>query len=232
MVAVLVAGVRPLLLHLVPAVIAALVVVTGSLLARQGRRGLPGIAAVVTVVALLGLPSHVLSLFFLQGPLHVGTVLWCLLAFAGLRSGRLGWGWVAAVALFVASALGDFQMVALGMAPALVGGVLAMARTRNGRSGIATATAPVVGFGLAAVVRVLSKALGTFTVARPNPMAPSSRSCPTSAAWPRGVRICWAWEVACSGPGRCPLRSRRSTFWASWRWWEVSGGRPSAWCGG
>ena len=178
MVAVLMAGVRPLLLHLVPAVIAALVVVTGSLLARQGRRGLPGIAAVATVVALLGLPSHVLSVFFLQGPLHVGTVLWCLLAFAGLRRGRLGWGWVAAVVLFAASALGDFQMVALGMIPALIGGVLAMARARNWRRGITTAMAPVVGFVLAAVVRVVANALGTFTVARPNPMAPPSQILP------------------------------------------------------
>ena len=178
MVAVLMAGVRPLLLHLVPAVIAALVVVTGSLLARQGRRGLPGIAAVATVVALLGLPSHVLSVFFLQGPLHVGTVLWCLLAFAGLRRGRLGWGWVAAVVLFAASALGDFQMVALGMIPALIGGVLAMARARHWRRGITTAMAPVVGFVLAALVRVVANALGTFTVARPNPIAPPSQILP------------------------------------------------------
>jgi hypothetical protein len=178
MVAVLIAGVRPLLLHLVPAVIAATVVVTGSLLARQGRRGVPGIAAVATVVALLGFPSHVLSVFLLQGPLHVGTVLWCLLAFAGLRHGRLGWGWVAAVLLFAASALGDLQMVALGMVPALIGGVLAMMRRRHWRSGITTAIAPVVGLLLAGTVRLVANALGTFTVARPNPIAPPSQILP------------------------------------------------------
>ena len=186
MVAVVLGGVRPLLLHLVPAVIAATVVVTGSLLARQGRRGLPGIAAVVTVVALLGLPSHVLSVFFLQGPLHVGTVLWCLLAFAGLRHGRLGWGWVAAVLLFAASALGDFQMVALGMVPALIGGVLAMLRTRRWRGGISTVLAPVAALALAGIVRVVATAFGTFTVAPHNPIAAPSQILPNigrGATW-------------------------------------------------
>ena len=186
MVAVVLGGVRPLLLHLVPAVIAATVVVTGSLLARQGRRGLPGIAAVVTVVALLGLPSHVLSVFFLQGPLHVGTVLWCLLAFAGLRHGRSGWGWVAAVLLFAASALGDFQMVALGMVPALIGGVLAMLRTRRWRGGISTVLAPVAALALAGIVRVVATAFGTFTVAPHNPIAAPSQILPNigrGATW-------------------------------------------------
>ena len=80
--------------------------------------------------------------------------------------------------LFAASTLGDFQIVALGMFPALVAGVLAMARTRNWRSGITTVMAPVVGFGLAAAVRAVANALGTFTVARANPMAPLSQILP------------------------------------------------------
>ncbi len=178
MVGVLVLGVHPYLLHLVPAFIAALVVITGALLARQGRRGVAGIAAIVTVFALLGLPSHVLAAFFLQGPLHVGTVLWCLVAFAGLRRGRMGWGWIAAVLLFAASTLGDFQTVALGMIPALVGGFVAMARTRRWRGGITTVMAPVVAIFLAAAVRVVASALGTFTVAPHNPMAPPSQILP------------------------------------------------------
>ena len=93
----LVTGVRGMLLFLVPAMIAACVVVVGVLLARDGRRGIAGVAAATTVVVVLGLPSHVLANVFLRGPLHVGTALLCLCAFAGLRSGRFGWGWVAAV---------------------------------------------------------------------------------------------------------------------------------------
>lgn len=175
---VLIAGMRPLLLHLVPAVIAATVVVTGAFLARSGHRGLPGAAAAVTVVAVLGLPGHVLSIYFLQGPLHVGTVLLCLLAFAGLRHGRLGWGWVAAVLLFAAAVLGDFQAIALGMIPAFLAGLVAMARTRSWRGGITTAMAPVAGSLVAGTVRLAAKVLGTFTVARPNPIAPRSQIVP------------------------------------------------------
>ena len=93
----LVTGVRGTLLFLVPAMIAACVVVVSVLLARDGRRGFAGLAAATTVVVVLGLPNHVLANVFLRGPLHVGTALLCLCAFAGLRSGRFGWGWVAAV---------------------------------------------------------------------------------------------------------------------------------------
>ncbi len=171
----LVVGVRPLLLHVVPAVLAALVVLTGCSLARVGRRGVAAVAAVATVGALLALPGHVLAVFFFQGPLHVGTILFCLLAFAGLRHGRLGWGWAAAVVLLAAGALGDFQTVALGMVPAFVGGLVAMARTRDWRRGITTAAAPVTAGVIAGTVRVVTHVLGTFSIASANPTAPRSQ---------------------------------------------------------
>ncbi len=174
-VAVLVTGVRPLLLHLVPAVIAALVVVTGALMARIGHRGVSGLAAAATVFALLALPGHVLATFFLQGPLHVDTVLYCLLAFVGLRRGRLGWGWAMAVVLLAAGILGDFQTVFLGLVPAFVGGVVAMARTRDWRRGVTTATAPLVAVVIAGALRVATNILGTFTVGSANPTAPPAR---------------------------------------------------------
>ena len=175
MLGALVIGVRPLLLHLVPAVLASLVVLTGAMLARVGRRGAAAVAAAVTVGALLALPGRVLTVFFVQGPLHVGTVLFCLLAFAGLRHGRLGWGWATAVVLLAAGALGDFQTVALGMVPAFVGGVVAMARTRDWRRGITTAAAPVVAGVIALAVRLVTQVFGTFGIASANPTAPPSR---------------------------------------------------------
>jgi hypothetical protein len=174
-VAVLIAGVRPLLLHLVPAVIAALVVVTASVLARDRRRGGAALAGMATVFALLALPGFVLADFFLQGPLHVGTILFCLLAFAGLRSGRLGWGWALAVVVLAAGALGDFQTVALGMVPAFVAGIVAMVRTRNWRRGITTAAAPVAALAITGAVRVVTHILDTFSIASANPTAPPSR---------------------------------------------------------
>ena len=114
-------------------------------------------------------------MFFFQGPLHVGTILFCLLAFAGLRHGRLGWGWAAAVVLLAAGALGDFQTVALGMVPAFVGGIVAMARTRDWRRGMATAAAPVAAGVIAAAVRLATQVFGTFSVASANPIAPSNQ---------------------------------------------------------
>ncbi len=170
----LVTGMRDFLLYFVPALMAALGIVVGAWMARDGRRGMPGVVAAATVVAVLGCPSHVLSVWFLQGPLHVGTALWCLIAFAGLRSGRLGWGWVVAVGFFAAGALGDLQMIALGIVPACAAGVVAMLRTRSWRSGLPTVSAAVVGLIVAWVVRELATAVGTFTVATSHPTASPS----------------------------------------------------------
>jgi len=169
-----VTGVRDILLYLVPALIAAMVIFVGAWLARDSRRGAAGVLAAATVVALLAFPSHVLSTFLLRGPLHVGTVLWCLLAFAGLRSGRLGWGWAVAVGALAAGALGDFQMIALGIAPACAAGMVAMLRTRSRRSGLPTVSAAVVSLIVTWVVRELANVAGTFAVATSHPTASAS----------------------------------------------------------
>ena len=170
-----VTGMKSMLLYLVPAIIAALVVLVGAWLARDDRRGVSGFVAGATVVVLLGLPSRVLSSFFLTGPLHVGTALWCLIAFAGLRSGRFGKGWVVAVAFLTAGALGDFQMAALGMASALAAGVVAMLRTRDWRSGMPEVSAACGALLLAGLVRELSDAVGTFTINTSHPTASGSQ---------------------------------------------------------
>ncbi len=174
-VAVPLAGVTPALLSWVPAVIAAVVVVSAALTARSGHRGAPAVAAMVTVAALLALPGHVLADYFLQGPLHVGTALWCLLAFAALRRGRFGWGWAAAVVLFAGGVLGDFQTAVMGMLPALCAGVVAGLRTRRWRRAVPTATAPVAGAALALVVRAVTLAVGTFGVTSAHPTATGLR---------------------------------------------------------
>ena len=175
MVVEFVTGMRSMLLHLVPAILAALVVVVGALLARDGRPGRAGVAGAGTVVVLLALPSHVLAVFFLRGPLHVGTALLCLLAFAGLRSGRLGWGWAMAVVCFALGTLGDLQMVALGIAPALGAGLVAATRTRAWRSGLSSVAAAAGGLLLAGVLRELADAVGTFTINAGHPRASMSQ---------------------------------------------------------
>ena len=171
----LVTGMRGMLIFLVPAMIAASVVVVSALLARDGRRGIAGVAAVTTVVVVLGLPSHVLANVFLRGPLHVGTALLSLCAFAGLRSGRIGWGWVAAVLCLAAGVLGDFQMAALGIGSVCAAGVVAMLRTRDWRAGVPEVGAAVAGLVLAVVVRAGSEVVGTFSVNASHPRASGSQ---------------------------------------------------------
>ena len=171
----LVSGVRGMLLYLVPALIAAAVILVGVFLARDGRRGVSAVAAGVTVVVLLGLPNHELANVFLRGPLHVGTALLCLVAFAGLRSGRLGWGWVAGVLCLAAGVLGDFQTAVLGVGSVFAAGLVAALRTRAWRAGIPELSASAAALVVAALVRAVSEAVGTFSVNSSHPVASWSR---------------------------------------------------------
>jgi hypothetical protein len=163
--------VRPELLNLVPALIAAGVVVLAVALATKDRRGMPAAAAGLTVAGLLALPTYALSVFFLQGPLHVATALWCLGAMALLHPPHSRWRWAAAVVLLAAAADGDLQALAFGVAPVAAGGALAMARLRDWRAGAAAASAAAASVVLALAVREVAKLVGTFVVNKSDPIA-------------------------------------------------------------
>jgi hypothetical protein len=163
-VAVLITGIRPVLLQLVPAVLAALVIVVGALMARDVRPGRAGWAGAATVVALLGLPTHAFAQFFLLGPLHVGTTLYCLLAFLGLRRAPATWRIPLVAIILAAGMLGDLQTVAIGVVPVFVGGLVAMLRCRSWRAGFDAVVAAVAAVVLAEVARAVAKAFGTYTV--------------------------------------------------------------------
>jgi hypothetical protein len=175
MFAVLIAGVHAAFLNLVPALIASAVIVTGVYLVRADWRGVPGFVGTATVVALLALPSFALAFFFLQGPLHVGTALLCLLAFIGLRNGRFGRGWVVAVVLLAAGCLGDLQAVALGVVPALAAGAVASARCRDWKAGLPQSAAAVASIAVALAVRELARVIGTFVLVSSAPRQPISQ---------------------------------------------------------
>ena len=168
----LIAGVRPLLLYLVPAFLYASVVVTcGALAAAAASSRSGAVAGVVAVAALLAFPTWAMSLVVLRGGHHLGAVLYSLAAFWCLRRGR--WGWPAALAgvLLAAGMLGDLMTVAYGTAPLLVAGVVAMLRggsVRDGRVQVGVAAAAAAG---ALVVREAAKAIGTFGIAAANPLA-------------------------------------------------------------
>jgi len=159
-----VTGVRGYLLLVGPALIAGLVVVVGAAMARRGRRGTAAAAGMVTVAAILALPTHTLATYLMNGPIHVSTALYALVAFLGLRRNHIGWGWLMAVLLLAAGMLGDLQMVAYGVGPALVAGFAAAARRRSIRAGGAAVSAAVCSVVLALALRALAVALGSFTL--------------------------------------------------------------------
>jgi hypothetical protein len=168
---VLAVGISPALMNFIPALIAVLVILVGMWLAYQARPGKAGICGVVTVFVLLAFPSHSLSLYFLHGPLHVGTALWCVLAFLALRPGRFSVAWAIGVLILAAGLLGDLQTLGLGVAPVFVAGLVAMLRCRDWRSGAPYVSAAVAAVAVAAAGRVIAEMIGTFTITGGLPIA-------------------------------------------------------------
>jgi hypothetical protein len=198
---VVVGGVRSVLLHLVPAFVAALVVLVGIRLASDGLRKAAAIAAGVTVFALLAFPGNYLCYFLLRPVAHVGTTLWSLVAFFCLsrRPDRFGIWWCLGIAFIAAGLLGDFQMVGLALGPVLLAGIARMLRTRSWRRGAPLALGSVGGVVLAVIVRGLSEAVGTFSIGKVQPsatyaqMVKNVHNVVTAGAKMMGVRT--------SGPG-------------------------------
>lgn len=170
-VAVAVAGVTPALYDAVPAVIAALVVGVGAVLARAGRPGRGAWAGPLTVFALLGLPGVMLTDHLDAGGQHVATTLFCLLAFVGLRRGRFGWGWALALAALTAGLLGDLETAALGAVPVICAGVASGLRLRSPRAALPAVSAGAGSFVLAGALRIAADVIGTFSLGAPNPTA-------------------------------------------------------------
>ncbi len=171
-IAILIGGVHNQLLNLVPAIVATAVVATGAWIAWRGHSRWAGVFAAGTVVAILGLPTHAFSGYFLLGPLHVTTTLWCLAAFVALRRGRFGWGWAAAVVLLAAGLAGDFQTLVLGVVPIGLAGLVGARRAGRWMAAVPALAAALGGLVLAEVVRRIARLIGTFTIAPANPRAP------------------------------------------------------------
>jgi hypothetical protein len=170
-VAVAIAGIEPELLRAVPVAIATGVVVAGVVAAARARSGRSRSVAVALVAAVLVLPLRPLALFFVQGPYHVGTALYCVVAFAALSYRRFDWRWFAGVFILTAGVLGDFQMLPLGVLPVVGSGLLDGHRERSVR-----AAAPLVGGGIAAVgltlvLRAIARAEGGFRPTKANTLA-------------------------------------------------------------
>lgn len=166
------AGLRPVLMSAVPAFIAALVVVAGILIARDGwRRRSAGTAGAATVVVLLAFPSHAFARFFLSGPLHITTALLALVAFYALRRNTFGWGFLVAIVAIVAGMLGDDLMVAYAVVPIILAGAVGALRRRNWRAGAPAVVAASIGALGAETIQKFSRLIGSFTLNPHHPVA-------------------------------------------------------------
>jgi len=75
------------------------------------------------------------------------------------------------VLMLVLGMLGDLQMVAYGVAPLAAAGLVAMARQRSWRAGVAQLSAAVVGGALGEIGQKVARSLGAFTIGAANPIA-------------------------------------------------------------
>jgi hypothetical protein len=160
--AVRVGGIWPGLLNFEPALAVTIAVVVGAVVASRGHRKGAAVAGAATAVVLLAFPTNAMASFLLGGPDHVSTAVLALLAFAALRRGRVDWRWAVAVAALTIGMLGDLLMVAYGIAPILVAGVVAMLRRREWRAGVAAVTASAAAIIASEIVSWLARAMGAF----------------------------------------------------------------------
>ena len=164
-------GLRPTLLYAEPAVVAAVTISVGVLIAFEGRHHSAGFAGAVAVIALLALATPAMDFWFVGKGFHVATVLYALVALGALRRGRFGWGWALAVALLSFGMLGDLMIVAYGAVPLFVAGLVTMLRERRWHSGIAQVTAAVASIGIGSLVLWLTEVFGRFKPGAPLPLA-------------------------------------------------------------
>jgi len=91
--------------------------------------------------------------FYLQGPLHVTTALWCLIAFLCLRWSTSRATWIIAVLFLAAGIDGDAQTLAFGVVPIAAAAVITVLQNRRLRLGYRDLSAAISSVVVALVVR-------------------------------------------------------------------------------
>jgi hypothetical protein len=171
---VLVVGTKVVLAHVVAAFVWSSLIVVACVVATTGLRRRRSVAAIATIVVTLGLPCALFARFLSASDVHIATTLVALLAFIGLREGRMGWGWFGAVVLLAAGLLSDPLIIAYALVPAFVVGVLDSVRTRHWVHGLSTASAPVASLALAVVTRKAAEHFGTYRISIGTNLVPPS----------------------------------------------------------
>jgi hypothetical protein len=162
-VAIALGGLRAGLMYAIPAFVGALAIASGVLVARDGRPGRPGVAGGAAVVVLLAFAAPAMAFFFVGRGFHVATGAYALLAFLALRRQGFSWGWLVAVLLLAAGLLGDLLMLAYGVVPLVVAGLVSALGERRWRAGLTPLTAAAGGVAVFGFARLVALALGTYS---------------------------------------------------------------------
>ena len=185
-------------LHVGPSLIALAIVMLGAGVASKGRKLRVAAVASLVMVILLALPSPMLSFFMLQGPWHIGTVLWCFIAFCGFSRARFGAGWLVGVIALCAGLLGDLSTLVIGVVPCAVAAIIAMGRARSFKAGAWTSAGVSAASLLALGLRAVAAHLGSFSIAHGVTKA-------HSAQYPVNVHLVLHYGAALFGLGSIPI---------------------------
>ncbi len=104
-----------------------------------------------------------MAFFFVGRGFHVATGAYALLAFLALRRQGFSWGWLVAVLLLAAGLLGDLLMLAYGVVPLVVAGLVSALGERRWRAGLTPLTAAAGGVAVFGFARLVALALGTYS---------------------------------------------------------------------
>ncbi len=161
-------GFGPALLTLTPSFIAAMTIAAAVLLVYRPDKKPVGFFGPLLVLICLALPSPDLSYYFLQGPWHVATVLYCLAAFALLGRRQTWPSAVLATFILAIALLGDLLLVDFGVSAIVISGIVAMLRSRKFSAGSKTFFAGLLSMPLAIGLRLLADVFGTFELVNRN----------------------------------------------------------------
>ncbi len=158
-------GVHAWMLHLVPAFIATLIVLVACHLATTRNGDYSRRIALIIVTLGLVFPVSAWAQFYLAGPYHLGTTLYCLAAFALVTGEQRPIRYLVAALLLSAGILGDLQTLSLGVLPIAAAGLVAMVRAWSLRAGAGRVAVAAASGVLAIGTREVADRLGAFTLA-------------------------------------------------------------------
>jgi hypothetical protein len=167
-----VAGVGPAAMYGVPLLLATAVILVGARLAGRGRPPAPGWIGAGVVFVLLGLPHPLLTTFLLQVPQHIGTTLFCLIAFGLLGRAPGTRGWWLGVTLLAVAVLGDPFALAIGVAPVVAAGLIGAFRRRRWEPALASGTVAFLAVGGAKLARLALDHAGAHGLSPAPPLSP------------------------------------------------------------